>query len=233
MPLVYLPDIEALFLWGADSTPRAEPALAERGEPWATTPMTPEGRREVQGLRLPLFDAMATLAVVPAADLEALPASVAVWALASKLAMELTARERVVPTITRHGGRIEARWAAALSASEDAARVVALARSSRRSTGRSPRSTRHRTSRTRPDPIRPVDDGAALGLHRPLQRSFSTARRRLARARRSWLVDRLACSRRGSAAAPSSCSISLAAIACASWLPRASTTSLIRRASVR
>jgi superfamily II DNA or RNA helicase len=129
MPLVYLPDLEALFLWGTDSARRAGPALVERGQPWATTLVTPEGRREVQGLRLPIFEAMATLAVVPAADLEVVPASVAVWALASKLAMELTARERVVPTITRHGGRIEARWAAALSASEDAARVAALARS--------------------------------------------------------------------------------------------------------
>jgi hypothetical protein len=60
---------------------------------------------------------------------ESLPGSIATWVLASKLAMELVARERVVPTITRRDGRIEARWAAALAGSEDAARVGALAKS--------------------------------------------------------------------------------------------------------
>jgi superfamily II DNA or RNA helicase len=81
------------------------------------------------GVKLPLFDTMAKLAVVPAADIESLPGSVATWVLASKLAMDLVARERVVPTISRRGGRIEARWAAALAASEDAAKVVAIAKS--------------------------------------------------------------------------------------------------------
>ncbi len=47
--------------------------------------------------------------------------------LASKLALELVAREQVLPTIRRHGGRIEARWAAALASAEDTARVTALA----------------------------------------------------------------------------------------------------------
>jgi hypothetical protein len=71
------------------------------------------------------------LAVFLAADVKSLPGSVAAWVLVSKLAMDLVARERVVPTITRRGGRIEARWAAALAGSEDAAKVAALARSIR------------------------------------------------------------------------------------------------------
>lgn len=129
MPLVYLPDVESLFLWGTEPAPRGLPALAHGGDPWSATLVAPEGLSDTSGLKLPLFDTMAKLAVVPAADIESLPGSVATWVLASKLAMDLVARERVVPTISRRGGRIEARWAAALAASEDAAKVAAIARS--------------------------------------------------------------------------------------------------------
>lgn len=129
MPLVYLPDVEALFLWGEAPPPRALPSLGRDGEPWSAALVAPEGLRETPGVKLPLFAAMARLAVVPASDVEALPGSVAAWVLASKLAMDLVARERVVPTVTRRGERIEARWAAALAGSEDAAKVAALARS--------------------------------------------------------------------------------------------------------
>jgi superfamily II DNA or RNA helicase len=129
MPLVYLPDVEGLFLWGADAAPRALSDLGQGGEPWSTKLVTPEGLREIGGLKLPLFETVAKLAVVPTAELENLAGSFATWVLASKLAMEIVARERVVPTITKVGGRIEARWAAALAASEDAARVVAVAKS--------------------------------------------------------------------------------------------------------
>jgi superfamily II DNA or RNA helicase len=129
MPLVYLPDVESLFLWGTEPAPRGLPALAQGGGPWCATLVAPEGLSDTSGLKLPLLDTMAKLAVVPAADIESLPGSVATWVLASKLAMDLVARERVVPTISRRGGRIEARWAAALAASEDAAKVVAIAKS--------------------------------------------------------------------------------------------------------
>ncbi len=129
MPLVYLPDVESLFLWGTEPAPRGLPALAQGGDPWSATLVAPEGLSDTSGLKLPLFDTMAKLAVVPAADIESLPGSLATWVLASKLAMDLVARERVVPTISRRGGRIEARWAAALAASEDAAKVAAIAKS--------------------------------------------------------------------------------------------------------
>jgi len=129
MPLVYLPDVESLFLWGTEPAPRGLPALAQGGAPWSATLVAPEGLSDTSGLKLPLFDTMAKLAVVPTADIEGLSGSVATWVLASKLAMDLVARERVVPTISRRGGRIEARWAAALAASEDAARVAAIAKS--------------------------------------------------------------------------------------------------------
>lgn len=129
MPLVYLPDVESLFLWGTEPAPRGLPALAQGGDPWSATLVAPEGLADTSGVKLPLFDSMAKLAVVPAADIGSLPGSVATWVLASKLAMDLVARERVVPTISRRGGRIEARWAAALAASEDAAKVAAIAKS--------------------------------------------------------------------------------------------------------
>ena len=129
MPLVYLPDVESLFLWGTEPSPRVLPTLGHGGEPWSATLVAPEGLRDTSGFKLPLFDTMARLAVVPAADLESLPGSVATWVLASKLAMDLVARERVVPTISRRRGRIEARWAAALAGSEDAAKVAAIAKS--------------------------------------------------------------------------------------------------------
>jgi superfamily II DNA or RNA helicase len=128
MPLVYLPDVDSLFLWGPEPVPRALPTLGQTGEPWSARLVTPEGSRDTSGVRLPLLSTMASLAVVPAAELEGLPASAATWALASKLAIDLVARERVVPTISRHGGRIEARWAAALAGSEDSAKVVAIAK---------------------------------------------------------------------------------------------------------
>src|SRR4051812_6668705 len=121
MPLVYLPDSEALFLWGTDAVPKDFPDLGRTGprerESWTTRLVTPEGLRDVSGVKLALFETAATLAVTPAAQLETLPASLAIWTLASKLGMELVSRERVVPTISRHHGRVEAHWAAALSAS--------------------------------------------------------------------------------------------------------------------
>src|SRR5688572_27336142 len=129
MPLLFLPDGEVFFHWGQDHAPRIPAPWLERGQPRAAELVTAQGLQRVDGLALPLIETTAALAVVPNAELEALPASIASWVLASKLAIDLVARERVVPTITRVGGRIEARWAAALSLSEDAARVAALARS--------------------------------------------------------------------------------------------------------
>ncbi len=130
MPLVFLPDPGVFFLWGEESASLREvPGLTRGGEPARAELLLPEGWRVAEGLVLPLLDTTARLSAVPAASLEGLCGSVATWALASKLAIELVSRERVVPTVCRRGGRIEARWGAALSAGEDAGRVAALARS--------------------------------------------------------------------------------------------------------
>jgi superfamily II DNA or RNA helicase len=132
MRLVYLPDAEALFLWAeleAHDGPELPELPALPGSAHRATLVTPEGRAEVEGQLLPLIEAAAQLAALPTAALPNLPTSIAGWALASKLALDLIARERVAPTITRVRGRMQARWAAALSASEDAARLSALASS--------------------------------------------------------------------------------------------------------
>lgn len=129
MPLVFLPDAESLFLWGPEPLPRALAGLAETGDSASAPLVTPEGLRECEGRGLPLAATVEQLAVVRTSEAESFPGSIALWTLASKLALELVARERVVPTLLRRGERIEARWAAALSAPEDASRVAALARS--------------------------------------------------------------------------------------------------------
>src|SRR3954468_3194604 len=107
MRLVYLPESEALFLWATDRAPDAAAlegtpelqALFAAAQPHTTTLVTPEGRRDVAGLLLPLLDSVSALALLPSAVLPALPVSLGCWALASKLALELVARERVVPTL--------------------------------------------------------------------------------------------------------------------------------------
>ncbi len=129
MPLLYLPDAERFFLWGEGASSRSFPSLELGGEPSRVELLVPEGRRAVEGLLLPLLETTAKLAVVPTALFEALPASVATWALASKLGIQLVSRELVVPTITQHDGCTEACWAAAVSRSEDREMLVALARS--------------------------------------------------------------------------------------------------------
>ena len=129
MPLVFLPIVENLLLWGDDAQ-RAELAeLRGAGTAHVAALLTPEGVRDVEGLALPLLAGAANLAGTSAEALAELPASIAIWALASKLGLELVARERVVPKLARRQGRMEARWAAALSASDDSGRVAALARS--------------------------------------------------------------------------------------------------------
>ncbi|MBZ4413191.1 DEAD/DEAH box helicase [Myxococcus sp. XM-1-1-1] len=129
MPLVFLPDVESLFLWGIEPLPRVLSDLRGSGDASSTLLVTPDGPHECEGRALPLAATVERLAVVPASEVDTFPGSLALWTLASKLALEFIARERVAPTLLRRNERIEARWAAALSAAEDSGRVVALARS--------------------------------------------------------------------------------------------------------
>ncbi|HKP62369.1 MAG TPA: DEAD/DEAH box helicase [Polyangiales bacterium] len=125
MPLLYLPLPDALFLWGEPSERARSPLPLDAGSPARVELITPQGRRQVDGVSWPVATHAAGLASLPAADLANLSASVVCWVLASKLAVELVARARVVPTVAG----AEARWAAALGAPDDAAQVLALARS--------------------------------------------------------------------------------------------------------
>lgn len=129
MHLVFLPEQSSFFLWGEDRAPAALASVAQRGTPGEAELVTPTKRVPVAGTRLPLLDTAAALAVVPVGEVPRLAGSVAAWTLASKLALDLVSRERVVPTIVQHGGRIVARWGAALSSTADAAQVGALAKS--------------------------------------------------------------------------------------------------------
>jgi hypothetical protein len=122
--VVFVPDGSAprFFLWGARA---AESALAA-GARADRAPVVDESMRArpTAGLSLPLLDGVARLARMSAAEAERAPASMAAWSAASKLALELVARERVVP----RAGQGEARSAAALARADDAERVAALAR---------------------------------------------------------------------------------------------------------
>ncbi|HTE41450.1 MAG TPA: SNF2-related protein, partial [Steroidobacteraceae bacterium] len=89
--------------------------------------------RTIEGFCVPVLAATRAMASMTTQQLSRLPASLAVWSLASKLLLELVARERIVPrivTIEEEGGKTaEARFGVALSLPDDARRVAALARS--------------------------------------------------------------------------------------------------------
>ncbi len=129
MALLFLPDRREFFLWGEAQTPAGLAPVASRGAAAEIDLVTAGKKARVAGTALPLFDTLACLSVIAAAEVATLPASTAVWTLACKLALDLVSRERVIPAIVREGDRTCARWRAALSASEDAAQVAALARS--------------------------------------------------------------------------------------------------------
>jgi superfamily II DNA or RNA helicase len=130
MPLVFLPDPECcLFSWGTDLE-REHPTLLGLDTLPLDTPVAlvaSDGPALVAGRRLALLAAVSRLSTLSARDIDALPGSIAAWSLASKLALELVARERIVPTLVSAASGLEARWAVSLAATEDAAAVSALA----------------------------------------------------------------------------------------------------------
>ena len=82
----------------------------------------------VRGRSIPFLDAVAILAGVEAAELERLPASIAGWSLAAKLALELVARERVLPLAEANGRGVTVRWGVSLALPHDGDRFRRLAR---------------------------------------------------------------------------------------------------------
>ncbi|HEV3458291.1 MAG TPA: SNF2 helicase-associated domain-containing protein, partial [Thermoanaerobaculia bacterium] len=126
--LVFLPEREQprFFLWGAASAASPLAARGLRGKALLVDEAL--ALREVEGTSIPLLDALPLLGAMTTAETERAPASVAVWSLAAKLALDLVGRERLVPRIERTRQGTEARSAVALSLPEDAERVAALAR---------------------------------------------------------------------------------------------------------
>ncbi|HWM84897.1 MAG TPA: DEAD/DEAH box helicase [Kofleriaceae bacterium] len=126
--VVFLPDWQAprFFVWGSGA---ASSALAAGGRAERARVVGEELRAgETAGVAVPLLDGVARLARMTAADAERAPASLAVWSAAAKLALELVARERLVPRMVVQDGGSHARTVVALARTEDADRVLALAR---------------------------------------------------------------------------------------------------------
>ncbi|MBP9084847.1 MAG: DEAD/DEAH box helicase [Kofleriaceae bacterium] len=69
------------------------------------------------------------LCAVGAADVERMSASGAGWVLASKFALELVARQLVVPTLAWRNGRLDARWAASVAAADEMQKIALIAAS--------------------------------------------------------------------------------------------------------
>ncbi|HYL04734.1 MAG TPA: hypothetical protein VE075_01760, partial [Thermoanaerobaculia bacterium] len=126
--LVFLPerDEPRFFLWGAASAASPLAARGRRGK----AVLVDEALvvREVDGTSVPLLDALPLLAAMTTTEAERAPASVAVWSLAAKLALDLVGRERLLPRIERTRSGTAARSVVALGLPEDAERVAALAR---------------------------------------------------------------------------------------------------------
>jgi superfamily II DNA or RNA helicase len=126
--LLFVPDAQRAhwLLWGSEA---AQSPLAIFGEP--TSRVLPDETlklRRVRGYRLPLLEGVAQLAAIDQAELLQLPASVVVWVLATKLGLELVAREQLVPRVRKQEGVQVARWSVVLNQSQDMKRFEQLVR---------------------------------------------------------------------------------------------------------
>ncbi len=125
MSAVYLPKERRLFVWGdSRSLDALQTVPAKGGE--RDDLLLPDGPASTRGLGLKLTYAAPALAAIPDETLEKSPASVAIWSLASRLALELLTREFVAPKIRVEDGKQVARWCAAYDDS-DLRRLNAIA----------------------------------------------------------------------------------------------------------
>ncbi|MGH8177491.1 MAG: DEAD/DEAH box helicase [Steroidobacter sp.] len=115
-----------MFLWGEHAE---RIAFAAAGKPDRIRSISSNCTlSDVDGVCVPLLDALPSLAAFSAADLTRLPASISVWSLAAKLALELVARGRIVPFVESADEHVVARWRISLAAADDAQRVSSLAK---------------------------------------------------------------------------------------------------------
>ena len=102
------------MLWPAEQAGDGHAAivadLAKSGEAVSATVVTARQTAErVHGVSIPLGAAVPILATLAADDVGRVPASVGAWSLATKLALDLIARERVAPVISVTEAGAEAR----------------------------------------------------------------------------------------------------------------------------
>lgn len=147
--LLFLPDIAQprLFLWGAQA--EALP-LAQLGTAATERCITDGGIAEqIDGLAITLQDALPALAAIGVAETNQLPASVSIWSAAAKLALDLIARGRLIPTIEPVQSHAEARWRASILLGDDADRFARLANSFPPAAHAVPASAERRDKRSR------------------------------------------------------------------------------------
>ena len=124
---VFLPERAnpRFFLWG---TGAASSALAVRGRPERASIVDDTlTTRELDGVALPLLEALPRLAATTSSEVAHAPASLTAWSLAAKLALDLVGHPRIVPRVLPADGGREARFVVALTLAEDAERVSLLA----------------------------------------------------------------------------------------------------------
>ncbi len=124
--LLFIPDVQRphWLLWGQDAV---HSPLASLGV--LTSQVIPDQTlklRRVRGYRLPLLEGVAQLVALKQNELTTLPASIAVWSVASKFALELVAREQFVPRVLKQSGVQVARWSVVLNQAHDLQRFEQL-----------------------------------------------------------------------------------------------------------
>ncbi len=127
--VTFIPDRHAprFFVWGEEA---GASLLGRYGAP-ATEKLPDEllRIRDIHGIAVPLLAALPPLAGISATEFHVLAPSLAAWSLAAKLALDLTARERIVPRIIHEGAESEARSSVSLELREDQDRLATLAKS--------------------------------------------------------------------------------------------------------
>ena len=133
--LVFIPDLNAprFFLWGLKGEDLQSCTLSEHGVAACETLLDETLQvRNIDGVAIPLLSALGPLAGIHSNELTRIAPSLAAWSLATKLALDLTARARVVPRVVQRDAHseahTEARSCVALGSREDYDRVVELAK---------------------------------------------------------------------------------------------------------
>ena len=128
MPLVFFPAPASFVLWGDDTTGHVVPGLLRDAVVAKVAVVGANGAlNTVHGQRLPLLATAMQLCAVGAADVERISASGVGWVLAAKFALELVARQLVVPTLAWRDGQLDARWAVSLAAADEMQKAALIA----------------------------------------------------------------------------------------------------------